>query len=76
MSEQELPEVLTLVEAAAYLRISEKTLRDLVHRRDGDPERPPCRRTGLQWRFSRRYLDLWLAGRDEDWSTLPLGGGH
>ena len=43
----EFPVVLTLQEAAAYLRVNEKTLRDLAHRREGDPKRVPHFRIGV-----------------------------
>lgn len=51
------PDVLTLNEAAAYVRVSEKTLRELAKSR-----RVPCQRVGREWRFLRKALDDWLVG--------------
>jgi excisionase family DNA binding protein len=48
-------EVLTLGEAAAYLRVSEEQLAELADR-DG----VPARKVGGEWRFLRRALDDWL----------------
>jgi excisionase family DNA binding protein len=49
------PEVMTLAEAAAYLRIDEKALRELA----GNQE-IPGRKIGSEWRFSRGALLDWL----------------
>jgi len=49
--------VLRLKEAAGYVRVSEKTLRELAKL-----GRVPCQRVGREWRFLRRALDDWLAG--------------
>jgi len=49
-------DVLTLDEAAAYLRISAEELSDLAGR-----HAVPGRRVGEHWRFSRPALDAWLA---------------
>ena len=56
MVEQE-PEVLNLNEAASYVRVSERTLREKA--RAG---RVPCRRVGREWRFLKRALEEWLSG--------------
>lgn len=48
---EQLPEVMTVLEAAAYLRIHHKTLLRLIH--DG---RVPARKLGTAWRLSRRQL--------------------
>jgi|GEM_PF-2887910 len=53
--ENDLPDVLTLPEAAQLLRISETTLRDLVKR-----GRVPGEKVGV-WRFSRSALMAMLA---------------
>ncbi len=50
-------EVLNLTEAARFIRVSEKTLREMARR-----ERVPCRKVGREWRFLRRGLQQWLAG--------------
>jgi excisionase family DNA binding protein len=48
-------EVLTLAEAAAYLRVSEEELKDLLDRRE-----IPGQRIGGSWRFLKRALADWL----------------
>ena len=48
--------VLTLTEAAAYLRVNEDAVLDLV-RQQGLPAR--C--VGQDWRFSQAALEVWLA---------------
>ena len=50
-----LPEVLTLEEAAEYLRVSESDISDLVRQQD-----LPGRKIGDQWRFLRAALQDWL----------------
>jgi excisionase family DNA binding protein len=59
-------EILTLAEAAEYLRIAEEKLADLAI--DGGV---PARRIGGEWRFLRKALDDWLrfSGR---WDGSPL----
>ncbi len=52
-------EVLTLDEAAAYLRIDADELAALAGRSE-----IPGRRIGEDWRFHRPALDAWLAGGD------------
>ena len=49
-------EVLTLPEAAAYLRLSEATVLDLVHADD-----LPGRLAGNEWRFLKAALQQWLS---------------
>jgi excisionase family DNA binding protein len=56
-------EVLTLAEAAEYLRISEQKLAELAA--DGGV---PARRIGAEWRFLRKALDDWLRG-----GSRPVG---
>ncbi len=52
------PEVLTLAETAAFLRVSENEIVRLASLRQ-----LPARKIGGQWRFSRRALLGWLAGK-------------
>ena len=52
-------EVLRLKEAADYVRVSEKTLREMAK-----TSRVPCQRVGRKWRFLRKALDGWLAGTE------------
>jgi excisionase family DNA binding protein len=54
-----LSDVLTVEQAAELLQLSTKTLKRLAHAR-----RVPSRRVGNQWRFSRRALMDWIAGKD------------
>lgn len=54
---EQKPDVLNALEAAGFLRISEKTLRDLASRGE-----IPCRRIGREYRFSRTKMLDWLAG--------------
>ena len=48
--------VLTLVEAAAYLRVSELDLLNLLRQQD-----LPGRQIGQEWRILRTALDHWLS---------------
>jgi excisionase family DNA binding protein len=48
-------EILTLAEAAAYLRASESALEQLVA-----TDAIPARKIGGEWRFLRKALDDWL----------------
>jgi excisionase family DNA binding protein len=48
-------EVLTLAEAAAYLRVSEADILDLLH-----SQNLPGRLIGKEWRFSKFALRDWL----------------
>ena len=50
-------EVLNLTEAARFIRVSEKTMREMARKK-----RVPCRKVGREWRFLRRGLEQWLAG--------------
>ncbi len=54
-----LPEVMTLNEAAAYLRIPKSTMYKLC--REG---RIPAQKIGRQWRFHRQAIKAWLKVRD------------
>ena len=49
--------VLTLQEAARYVRVSEKTLREMAK-----TGRVPSQRVGREWRFLKEALKEWLAG--------------
>lgn len=66
-SEPRPEEVLTLAEAAEYLRVANEKLADLAT--EGGV---PARRIGGEWRFLRRALDDWLrySGRWNGW-LLP-----
>jgi excisionase family DNA binding protein len=52
-----LPDVLTLEEAACYLRISKESLKRLASQGG-----IPGRRINRQWRFLKAGLDDWLQG--------------
>lgn len=51
----DLPEIMTIGEAAQYLRISSSSLYKLAQ--DG---RVPCQKVGRHWRFRREAIDRWL----------------
>lgn len=51
-----IQEVMTLAEAAAFIRVSERTLGQMA--REG---RIPAQKAGREWRFLRRALEDWLA---------------
>jgi putative molybdopterin biosynthesis protein len=55
-----MPDVLTLREAAAFLRLSERALYDLARAR-----RVPAAQLGAKWLFPRRALEGWLAAQAE-----------
>ncbi len=59
LTSSELPDVLTVEQAAELLQLSTKTLKRL-----SQAGRVPGRRVGNQWRFSRQALMDWLAGKD------------
>lgn len=52
-------DVLTLKEAAEYLRLSERTVERLVARQG-----LPCRQVGKQWRFFKPAIQVWLSRRN------------
>ncbi len=62
----ELGEVLTLAEAAAYLRVSEGDVLRLVQE-----ESLPGRMIGKEWRFLKSALQDWLRspGKPDFWKT-------
>jgi nitrogen PTS system EIIA component len=51
-------EVLTLGEAATYLKLGERTIHRMIQRAE-----IPCARVGGQWRFLKSVLDDWLLSR-------------
>jgi excisionase family DNA binding protein len=51
-------EVLTLSEAAAYLKLAERTMHRMIQRNE-----IPCARVGGQWRFMKSVLEDWLLSR-------------
>ena len=53
---QQNSDVLTLEEAAKFIRVSEKTLGHMARSR-----KVPCQRVGREWRFLRTALESWLA---------------
>jgi excisionase family DNA binding protein len=53
-----MPDVLTLREAAAWLRLSERSLYQLARQR-----RVPAAQLGGKWLFPRALLERWLAGQ-------------
>lgn len=53
------PEVLTVKEVAAYLRVAPRTIYRLIRQRDG--QAPPAFRVGNDWRFHRPTLEAWMA---------------
>ena len=67
MTEQkEYPDVMTLEEAARYVRLAQRTVYGLAQRGE-----IPCAKLSTRWRFSKAALDSWLAGR----AVAPARGG-
>ena len=69
-------EVLTLAEAAAYLRLREAALVSAVH-----AQGLPGRMVGGEWRFAKTAIHEWLAGGKPSWETrkaaiLELAGKY
>ncbi len=62
-----MPDVLTLREAAAYLRLSERSLYELARAR-----RLPAAQLGGKWLFPRERLERWLAAAAEAGAAGPL----
>ena len=54
-----ISEILTRSEAAAFIRVSEKTLGEMARAR-----RIPAQKVGREWRFLRTALEAWLVGDD------------
>ena len=65
----EWPEVLTLAEAAAYLRVPEAELAEMV-----GSQGLPGRRIGAEWRFSRAAIQDWLRRPSMKESALQAAG--
>lgn len=67
-SPEQLGEVLTLEEAAAYLRVPEDALRKLA-----DADAVPAQKIGDEWRFLRKALNDWLrsCGRQNGYPFSP-----
>jgi excisionase family DNA binding protein len=63
------PEVLTLAEAAAYLRVAEAELGRIA-----GSQGMPGRRIGFEWRFSRAAIQDWLRRPSMKESLLRLAG--
>ena len=63
----DVKEVLTLAEAARYIRVSQKTLREMAKER-----RIPGQKVGREWRFLRDALRDWLSVSGDDSAPLPL----
>ena len=63
------PVVMTLEEAARYLRVSKDTLKK--HASEGTI---PGRLIGRAWRFSKLALDEWLAKHDSTRALLEQAG--
>jgi len=57
-------DVLTSAEAAAFLKVGNRTVLDEAKR-----GRLPGRRVGKEWRFSRKVLEQWLASGPDDYDT-------
>src|SRR5579871_6387731 len=55
MLDKQFDDVLSLAEAAAYLRVPEQELLHLAERRD-----IPAQKIGGEWRFLKRALGQWL----------------
>lgn len=68
-ADQPWPEVLTLEEAAHYLRVSPGELGQLA-----EWGQVPARRIGAQWRFNRTALLDWLKGDYGGYATLSAAG--
>jgi excisionase family DNA binding protein len=62
-------EILTLAEAATYLRIDEDTLKALV-----SEQGLPGRQIGNEWRFLREAIHEWLKGPTQKERALAFAG--
>lgn len=61
------PEIMTISEAAQYLRISSSSLYKLAQ--EG---RIPCQKVGRHWRFSRPAIQEWIAQKRSSKDQFPL----
>jgi excisionase family DNA binding protein len=59
------PEIMTIGEAAQYLRISSSSLYKLAQ-----SGRVPCQKVGCHWRFCREAIDRWLE------QSRPIAGNE
>lgn len=64
--EARIPEVMTVDEVAAYLRIPRGSVYKLAQR-----GKIPCQKVGRHWRFRKEVLDRWLEEGTEKQSRLP-----
>jgi excisionase family DNA binding protein len=64
------PDVLTVAEAAKYLRLSKKQIDNLAA--EGTI---PARRVGETWRFLKSALDDWLCPKKSSWAALMEQAG-
>jgi len=60
-------EVMTLTEAARYIRVSEKTLGEMARH-----NRIPCQKVGREWRFLKKALEDWLYSEGEHSKSTEL----
>ena len=65
------PEVLTLAEAAAFLKVSEETLETEIAQ-----NRIPGQRIGDEWRFLHAGLVNWLGGKQATPLSKQFTGSH
>lgn len=59
------PVVLTLLEAARFLRVKKAVLEKLA-----DQGRVPARKVGAEWRFLRGALENWLSGQSSSYQAM------
>ena len=59
------PELMTTKEVAAYLRIKERKVYDLISAR-----RIPCSRVAGKWLFPKGLIDLWVVQNSDGSSNL------
>ncbi|PPT21882.1 helix-turn-helix domain-containing protein [Xanthomonas arboricola] len=70
MVDAEATEVMTLPQAADYLKLHPVTLRGMMKTR----KHPPGRKLGGRWRFHKAALDAYLSG--EPWQEAPTPSSH
>ena len=70
MSPKDYPDVMTLDEAAEYLRLKPRTIYGLAQTR-----KIPGAKLGNRWRFSKTALDEWLTGRQQAANGKEKNGG-
>ncbi len=61
-------DIMTLSEIAAYLKLAEKTVLRLVHRRE-----LPSFKVASQWRFRKCVIDEWIMTKIQDMPSSDLG---